>query len=87
MHSQQPVGFSVGNHFDKPFRFSHAARAPGTRKRIGSDAIGNFTLLHLFFSQSDAGNLRPCVNNRRDGVVIDLARPAGDDLCGGDSLC
>ena len=78
MHPKDPVGFFVGDDFDKPFGFTHTAGSAGAGERIGAGAKVDVTFFGLFFGESHRGHFGPGVDHRGNGIVVHFAGLAGD---------
>ncbi len=80
MHAQHAVGFSVCQHLDEARRLDHRHGTAVGGEREAACLVGDALGLELGFGLAHPCQFRLGVDDPRNGVEVDVARQAGDQL-------
>ena len=80
VHAQDGVGLGMRQHLHEARRLGHRHRAADRREREAAGLVRDALGLQLLLGLADPGDFRLGVDHPRDGVEVDVARQAGDQL-------
>src|SRR5690606_36443471 len=80
VHAQHAVGLGVGQDLHEARRLDHRHRAAVGREREAAGLVRDAFFLELLLGLADPGQLRLGVDHPGDGVHVDVAGQAGDQL-------
>mmetsp|Transcript_50927 Transcript_50927/g.110958 ORF Transcript_50927/g.110958 Transcript_50927/m.110958 type:complete len:368 (+) Transcript_50927:78-1181(+) len=86
VQTKNAVRLLIGKHLNRPLGVAVGAGTRVSHERERPLVVGDALLLQLLLSKAHSGDFRVCVDNTRDGIIVDMSSKSGQVLNAGDSF-